>query len=90
MTETRGERRAETAKLTDDSELIDQPVEDSIDGAGQQGSKGGNLQRDLATQAEQDQVEDPEAHQSVSKGDHIRHGQGSTPPHPARHVVTER
>ena len=89
MTETRGERRAETAKRNDDSDIIDTAIDES--GApGQQGSGGGNLQRDLATQAEEQQVEDPEAHVSVKKGDHMAHGQHSDEPHPATDVVTER
>ena len=90
MTETRGERRAETAKQNDDSEIIDAAAEESGGAPSQQGSEGGNLQRDLATEAEQKRVTDPAAHESVKKGDHIAHGQGSTPPHPAEHVVTER
>lgn len=90
MTKTRGEERSETAKRNDDSDMIEAANEESIPAPSQQGSKGGNLQRDLATKAEKAQVEDPEAHESVTKGEHIAHGQGSTPPHPAKHVVTER
>jgi hypothetical protein len=89
MTETRGERRAETAKQSDDSDIIDAAIEESAAPA-QQGSGGGNLQRDVATQAERDQVEDPEAHESVKKGDHMAQGQHSDEPHPATKVVTER
>ncbi|HET9810797.1 MAG TPA: hypothetical protein VFP53_03765 [Sphingomicrobium sp.] len=89
MTETRGERRAETAKQNDDSGIIAAADDESIETA-QRGREGGNLQSDLATQAEEDRVTDPEAHESVTKGDHIAHGQGSTPPHPAEKVVTER
>lgn len=89
MTETRGERRAETAKRNDDSDIIEGAGEESLP-SGQQGSSGGNLQRDIGTQAEQDRVADPAAHESVTKGDHIAQGQGSTPPHPAEKVVTER
>lgn len=89
MTETRGESRAETAKRNDDSDIIEAAVEEST-APGQQGSGGGNLQRDVATQAERDQLEDPEAHESVKKGDHMAHGQHSDEPHPATKVVAER
>lgn len=89
--ETRGERRAETARLNVDSDLIEAAESEAEDAAvHQQGAEGGNLQRDLATQAEQQRATDPEAHESITKGDHIAHGQGSTPPHPATKVVTER
>lgn len=90
MTETRGERRAETAKRNDDSKIIEAAGEEALEGEIHQGGEGGDLQRDLGTQAELRRVRDPEAHESVTKGDHIDHGQGSTPPHPAEHVVTER
>ena len=89
MTETRGERRAETAKRNDDSGIIEAAIDES-EAAAQRGSGGGNLQRDIGTQAERDQVEDPEAHESVTKGDHRAHGQFSDEPHPATKVVTER
>jgi hypothetical protein len=80
MTETRGERRAETAKRNDDSDVIEAAVDEAAAKSaapGQQGSHGGNLQRDVATRAERDQVEDPGAHESVKKGDHMAHGQHS-------------
>ena len=87
---TRGERRAEAARQNDDSGIIDQSEEQSVVGAGQQGREGGNVQRDVGTQAEEERATDPEARESISKGDHITHGQGESPPHPATHVVTER
>jgi hypothetical protein len=90
MSETRGERRAETAKLNDDSGLIDAAEKEAAEGAGQQGSAGGNLQRDIGTQAEKARTTEPEAHESVNKGDHMAHGQHTDEPHPAEHVVTER
>lgn len=90
MTETRGERRADTARSNDDSELIDAAAEDGGGATQQQGRRGGNLQADLASQAEHRQVRDPEAHESVAKGDHIAHGQHSDEPHPAEQVVSER
>ena len=88
MTETRGERRAETAKRNDDSAIIEAANEDPV--PEQQGREGGNLQADLATQAEEARATEPSAHESVAKGDHIAHGQGESPPHPATRVMTER
>jgi hypothetical protein len=89
--ETRGERRAETARLNDDSDLIE-AAESEAGGAAehQEGAEGGNLQRDIATQAELERATDPEAHVSVTKSDHIAHGHGESPAHPATKVVTER
>lgn len=89
MTETRGERRAETAKRNDDSAIIEAADEGSAAAPEQQGREGGNLQRDLGTQAEQARATDPAAHESVTKGDHIARGQGSSPPRPATEVATE-
>jgi hypothetical protein len=91
MDQTRDDRRAETAREHDDSDIID-AAEDEARGAveHQEGAEGGNLQRDIATQAEQERATDPDRHESVTKGDHIAHGHGETPPHPATKVVTER
>ena len=88
MTETRGERRAQTAKLSDDSDIIEAAIEESA--PGQQGRAGGNVQADVGTQAEEARATEPAAHEGITKGDHIAHGQGESPPHPAEHVVTER
>ena len=90
MAETRGENRADTARRNDDSDIIEEMVKDSVGGAGQQGSEGGNLQRDIGTQAEGARATDPAAHESVKKGDRIARGNGESPPHPATHLVTER
>ena len=90
MTETRGENRAETDRRNDDSDLIDDAEDQSLEGAGQQGSKGGILQRDLGTRAEGARATDPAAHESVKKGDHIARGDGESPPDPPTEVVTER
>lgn len=89
MDPTRGERRAQTARENDDSAIIATAEEDSLEGDGQQGREGGNLQADLATQAGEDRATDPDAHESVKKGDHIAHGQGERPPQPATEVVSE-
>jgi hypothetical protein len=90
MDQTRGERRAETARENDDRDIIEAAEDESLAGPTQQGREGGNLQADLATQVEQERATDPNAHESVRKGDHIAHGQGETPPYPATEVVTER
>ena len=68
-------RRAETAKQNDDSELID-----SIEKApGHQGRAGGDLATDVATQAEEERLRDPEAHEGVTKDDDIAHGERYPP-----------
>lgn len=90
MDKTRGESRAETAKLNDDSDIIEAAEEESIPAPSQSGSSGGELQTDLGSKVDEERVTDPNRHESVKKGDHISHGQGLTPPHPAKHVVTER
>ena len=64
-------RRTETARETDDSDIIDR---DSAEFQPRQGgSSGGNLQEDIATQAEIERVRDPEAHEGVDKQDKIDH-----------------
>lgn len=50
-------RRTETARENDDSELIGNAER----APSQQGSFGGNLQRDVGTQASEERVRDPEA-----------------------------
>ena len=86
----RGERRAETARQNDDGDIIAAAEAQSVPAPEQQGREGGNIQRDVGTQAEEERASDPAAHESITKGDHIAHGQGQTPPHPATDVVTER
>ncbi|HET9460056.1 MAG TPA: hypothetical protein VFO51_08765, partial [Sphingomicrobium sp.] len=90
MTGDRGNTRAEMAKRNDDNDLLEVAAEASPTPAGQQGSGGGNLQRDIGSSAEQRQVNDPAGHEGVTKGKHAAHGQGTREPHPARQVVTER
>lgn len=90
MTETRGDRRAETARQNDDSDIIEAAIEDTDAAGGQQGRSGGNLQRDVGTQSEHERVSDPEANEGVTKEDDIAHGQRVQAPKPATHVVTER
>jgi hypothetical protein len=89
MTETRGAQRAETARQNDDSDIIEAAQAESLTGQVHQGQGGGNLQRDLGTQAEQARTRDPAAHEGVKKGDHMAHGQHTDEPHPATSIVTE-
>ena len=72
-------RRTDTARENDDSDLID-----SIEPTPPQGgSSGGNLQEDVATQAELERVRDPEAMEGVDKQDDIDHAQRYENRHPA-------
>lgn len=64
-------KRTETARENDDSELIEN-IENTPD---EQGRSGGNLQRDIGTQSALERVQDPEAHEGVTKEDDIAHGQ---------------
>jgi hypothetical protein len=73
-------RRTETSRENDDSDIIDR---DSAEFEPRQGgSSGGNLQEDIATQAELERVRDPEAMEGVDKQDDIDHGQR----YPAKHT----
>ena len=72
-------RRTETARENDGSDIIDR-VEPA---PSQGGSSGGNLQDDIATQAELERVRDPEAHQGVDKQDKIDHQQETPTNRPA-------
>jgi hypothetical protein len=64
-------RRTETARNDDDSNIIDRA--DAEPAPSFAGSSGGNLQEDIATQAELERVRDPEARQGVDKQDKINH-----------------
>ena len=72
-------RRTDTARDTDDSDIVDS-VEPT---PSQGGSSGGNLQEDIATQAELERVRDPEAREGSDKQDKIDHQEESEPRHPA-------
>lgn len=63
--------RTESARAHDDSDLINN-VEDAPSG---QTRSGGNLQRDIATQAELARVDDPDARTGVDKSDELDHGE---------------
>lgn len=72
-------RRTETSRENDDSDIIDR-VEPT---PSQGGTSGGNLQEDVATQAELERVRDPEAMEGVDKQDDINHQQRYPARHPA-------
>ena len=74
-------RRTETAHENDDSDLIERDSSEFEPSQG--GSSGGNLQEDIATQAELERVRDPEAHDGVDKQDDIDHQQRYPARHPA-------
>lgn len=67
--------RTESARAHDDSDLIES-MEEAPSG---HTSSGGNMQRDIATQAELAEVTDPEAHVRVGKSAAVDHGEA----HPA-------
>jgi hypothetical protein len=60
-------RRAETAREHDDSDIIDS----AEPAPGQGGREGGNLQRDVGTQDAKHRVDDPENSERVTKQDDI-------------------
>lgn len=72
-------RRTESAREHDDSDIIDRAEPAPPHG----GSSGGNLQEDVATQAELERVRDPEALEGVDKQDDIDHAQRYEKRHPA-------
>ena len=71
--------RTETARENGDSDLIDR-IEPT---PSQGGTSGGNLQEDIATQAELERVRDPEAREGVDKQDKIDHQEETPTRHPA-------
>ena len=74
-------RRTETARENDDSDIIERDSDQLTPRQG--GSSGGNLQEDIATQAELERVRDPEAMEGVEKQDDINHQQRYPARHPA-------
>lgn len=62
--------RTTDARDHDDSAIID----DATLAPGFSGASGGDLQRDVASAAEQAEVADPEASTGVEKSDTIEHG----------------
>ena len=74
-------RRTETARETDDSDIIERDSAEPTPHQG--GTSGGALQEDIATQAELERVRDPEAMEGVDKQDDIDHQQRYPTRHPA-------
>ena len=74
-------RRTETARENDDSDIIERDSAEATPHQG--GSSGGNLQEDVATQAEFERVRDPKAMEGVDKQDDINHQQRYPARHPA-------
>ena len=74
-------RRTEIARAHDDHELIESMLGEEPTPRFE-GTAGGNLQADIATQVELDRVRDPEAHEGVDKGDKVEHGEESPTRHP--------
>ena len=67
-------RRTEIAREHDDHKLIEE-MESEEPTPPFEGTSGGGLQEDIATQAELERVRDPEGHEGVDKEDKIDHGQ---------------
>jgi hypothetical protein len=72
-------RRAESAREHDDSDIIDRAEPAPSHG----GSSGGSLQEDIASQAELERVRDPEAREGMSKQHKIDHQEQITTNRPA-------
>ena len=72
-------RRADTAREHDDSDIMDRTEPTPTHG----GSSGGNLQEDIASRAELERVRDPEAREGISKQHKIDHQEQTTTNHPA-------
>ena len=72
MSNDRTERRTETARQNDDTKIIEEaaemPTPDKV------GRAGGNLQRDVGTDAAERKVRNPEAHANLTKEQELRHG----------------
>ena len=71
--------RTRSAREHDDSDIIDRAEPAPSQG----GSSGGNLQEDIATQAELERVRDPEAREGIEKQHKIDHQEETPTRHPA-------
>lgn len=72
-------RRAETAKQNDDSDILER----SLETPNFQGRSQGDLNTDIGTQASLERVDDPDASEGVDKQDDINHGLREAPSRPA-------
>lgn len=76
MPENREENaRTESARRHDDSAIIDAATDAPAEGS----RAGGNLARDIGTQASLERVRDPEAMEGVDAADDRAHGQDYPP-----------
>jgi hypothetical protein len=85
---TAGERRAETARENDDSDIIEAAEDELM--PGQKGVSGGDLQRAIAAEGDSARVRDPAARDSRTKEDEMAEGDFSPGPRSATEVVSER
>lgn len=71
MNNDKSDRRTETAKQHDDSEVISEakrnPSPDKV------GRAGGNLARDVGTEAAERKVRNPESRENMTKEQELRH-----------------
>ncbi|MFL6736418.1 MAG: hypothetical protein ACJ8F4_05100 [Sphingomonas sp.] len=72
-------RRTDTARENDDSDIIENLDPTPSHG----GSSGGNMQRDIGTEATLERIRDPEATEGVDKQNDIDHAQRYETNHPA-------
>jgi hypothetical protein len=72
-------RRTDSARENDDSDIIDR----AEPAPSQRDTSGGNLQEDVATEAELERIRDPEEREGVEKRDKIDHQQETPTRHPA-------
>ena len=75
-------RRTEIAREHDDHELIESMAAEEPTPRFE-GTAGGNLQADIATQVELERVRDPEKREGVNKDEKVEHGEESPTRHPA-------
>jgi hypothetical protein len=73
--------RTQSAREHDDHELIDSAAAEEPTPKFE-GRSGGNLQEDIATEAELERIRDPEAREGIDKQDKIDHRQESFTRHP--------
>ena len=75
MSNDRSDRRPETSRRQDDSEVIEEAAENpSPDKVGR---SGGNLPRDVGTSAAEREVRNPESRENMTKEQELRHGGSS-------------
>lgn len=75
MTNETENRRTESARRHDDSDLIHEgpPTPETV------GRSGGNMQRDVATAGPERRIREPDAGDNLTKEQELDHGQSSQP-----------